>query len=111
MDKLERYRDAILALLDRYSEFRPSNKDIGVYKVIDRVGHHYQIMHEGWSNKHRYYGAVLHFDIKDGKIWIQHNGTENDIAAELMELGVAKDDIVLAFHAPQLRKYTGFAVS
>lgn len=38
-------------------------------------------------------------DIKDGKIWIQHDGTESGVANELGELGVPKADIVLAYFA------------
>ena len=56
------------------------------------------------------YGCVLHFDIKNGKIWIQQNGTEIDIAEELLHLGVARDDIVLGLHSPYKRPYTGFAI-
>jgi hypothetical protein len=32
------------------------------------------------------------------------------IANELVNLGVPKEDIVLAFHEPLVREYTGFAV-
>ena len=53
---------------------------------------------------------MLHIDIKEGKIWIQHDGTEIGIANELVEMGVPKQDIVLAFHAPYKRQYTGFAI-
>ncbi len=72
---------------------------------------HYQLVYAGWKNRRRRYGCVLHLDIKDGKIWIQHDGTEIGIANELVNLGVPKDDIVLAFHEPFARPYTGFAVS
>jgi len=110
MDKLDRYRECILSILNDYSKYRFLHDEIKLVKVIDREGDHYQLMNEGWRNNRRYYGFILHFDIKDGKIWIQHNGTENDVATELVELGVAKEDIVLGFHAPDVRKYTGFAV-
>jgi hypothetical protein len=50
-------------------------------------------------------------DIKDGKIWIQHDGTERGVANELVELGVPKDDIVLAYQPPYKRPYTTFAVA
>ncbi|HEX6384245.1 MAG TPA: element excision factor XisI family protein, partial [Anaerolineae bacterium] len=36
---------------------------------------------------------------------------EIDIANELVKSGVPKEDIVLAFHAPYKREYTGFAVA
>ena len=35
---------------------------------------------------------------------------EIGIANELVKLGVPKDHIVLAFHEPFVRPYTGFAV-
>jgi hypothetical protein len=49
-------------------------------------------------------------DIKGSKVWIQANNTDLDIAADLVTAGVPKEDIVLAFHAPYKRPYTGFAV-
>jgi hypothetical protein len=54
---------------------------------------------------------LLHLDIKDGKIWIQYDGTEGGIALELVELGVPKEDIVLGYHSPSVRGFTEFAVS
>lgn len=53
-----------------------------------------------WRGNRRTYGCSLHLDIKDGKIWIQHDGTEVSIATQLLELGVPKDDMILAFHSP-----------
>lgn len=52
-----------------------------------------------------------HLDLKDGKIWIQYDGTEGDIANELVELGVPKEDIVLGYHPLSVRPFTEFAVS
>jgi hypothetical protein len=52
----------------------------------------------------------LHADIIDGKIWIQQDGTEEGLANQLVEHGVPKHDIVLAFDPPNLRQYTDFAV-
>jgi len=51
----------------------------------------------------------MYFDIKDGKIRIQHDGTEIRVANELVEMSVAKEDIVLAYHPAYRRPYTGFA--
>jgi hypothetical protein len=49
-------------------------------------------------------------DIKDGKIWIQHNGTEFDIAVMLSEMGIPKQNIVNGFHSSYMRQFTDFAV-
>jgi XisI protein len=52
----------------------------------------------------------VHLDIKDGKIWIQQNNTEREIAEELVGMGVPKSDIVIGFHSPFKRKFTDYAV-
>jgi hypothetical protein len=64
----------------------------------------------GWSDEQRIYGCSLHLDIRAEKIWIQHDGTEGGIAQELLDRGVPKQDIVLAFHSPFKRQFTEFAV-
>ncbi|MCP4699169.1 MAG: XisI protein [Gammaproteobacteria bacterium] len=58
-----------------------------------------------------FHGCVLHIDIKNGKIWIQHDGTEIGMADERVKPGVPKEDIVLGFQAPYRRPYTEFAVA
>lgn len=64
-----------------------------------------------FPNQEEVYGCVLHLDIKNGKIWIQHDGTEGGIANQLVDCGVPKHDIVLDFHSPFKRQFTEFAVS
>ena len=46
---------------------------------------------------------------KAEKVWIQCNWTELDVAEELMEQGVERNDIVLGFIPENERKYTGYA--
>jgi hypothetical protein len=58
----------------------------------------------------RIYGCIIHVDIINNKIWVQHDGTEEEIADKLLGRGVPKQDIVLAYHAPHVRQYTEFAL-
>ena len=37
--------------------------------------------------------------------------TEMRVAQELVDLGVAKEDIVLVFQVPEIPEYTGYAVA
>ncbi len=64
----------------------------------------------GWENKRRVYGFSIHLDMKDGKIWIQWNCIEIDVAKELVELGVSQEDIVVGFHPVYLCQMTDYAV-
>jgi XisI protein len=63
------------------------------------------------KNGCRVHGCVVHAEIRDGKIWIHYDGIEDGITSELVTAGVTKDHIVLAFHPPQVREYTGYAIA
>ncbi|AFZ60007.1 XisI protein [Anabaena cylindrica FACHB-243] len=110
MENIEQYRTYIQKLLTEYAQGSPSDDEVETQLIFDKERDHYQVVYAGWKNRRPMYGCVLHLDIKNGKIWIQYNGTEIDIANELVKLGVPKEDIVLAFHEPLVRQYTGFAV-
>lgn len=38
-------------------------------------------------------GCIIYVEIKDGKIWIERDGTEIGVANELVEAGVPKQEI------------------
>lgn len=110
MDKLKQYRACIHQILQRYAAQRHSYGQIETQVIEDTTHDHYQVYHVGWHDDRRIHGCILHIDIKDGKIWIQHNSTEEHIAAELVKAGIPKEDIVLGFHAPYRRQFTEYAV-
>ncbi|HZG40919.1 MAG TPA: XisI protein [Nodosilinea sp.] len=110
MADVTHYRQLVQELLQAYSNITANHEAVDAEAIFDTDRDRYQVVHVGWSNKHRVYGCVLHIDIKDGKIWIQHDGTEGGIANELVDRGVPKHDIVLGFHSPFKRQFTEFAV-
>ena len=110
MDRLTIYRKHIQDITNEYSTYRPAYGEVETESVIDQSSDHYEIITVGWNHDQRIHGCILHIDIKKGKIWIQHDGTEEGIANRLVDIDVPKEDIVLAFHAPYKRKYTEFAV-
>lgn len=110
MANLEQYRVYIEAIINEYSQLKPKYGDIELQTIFDHEHDHYQLVSVGWDDDERINGAILHFDIKNNKIWIQHDGTESGVADELLAMGVPKEDIVLAFHPEYVRQHTGFAV-
>ena len=64
----------------------------------------------GWDGVRRVHGSVIHIDIKDGKVWIQYDGTSRPVATELVAAGIPKEHIVLGFHPPDVRRHTEFAL-
>ncbi len=110
MDNVDHYCQLVQGLLTEYGQVNFNIPELETELIFDTERDHYQVVHVGWSNKRRVYGCVLHVDIKNGKIWIQHDGTEGGIADELVDRGVPKHDIVLGFHSPFKRQFTDFAV-
>lgn len=111
MDKLEQYRQYIQKLLVEYAATPIANGDIESQTIFDTQQDRYQVMNVGWDGYRQVHGCVMHLDIRNGKIWVQHNATEMRIAHELMTLGVPKEDIILGFQAPYIRADTGFGVA
>jgi hypothetical protein len=111
MDKLTRYRQLVQEILQEYSEQKPANGNIEVETIFDKERDHYQIVHVGWEGQNWVHSCIIHIAIKGGKIWLQWNGTEDDIAANLVAAGVPKEDIVLGFQFPFMRQFTDYAVS
>jgi hypothetical protein len=98
-------------VIAEYAEWRPSHGQIASEAIVDRERDHYEVMHVGWDDERRVHGTVIHIDIIDGKIWIQHDGTDRPVAEELMAAGIPRDDIVLGFYPARVRHLTGFAVN
>ncbi|WP_107668746.1 XisI protein [Cyanothece sp. BG0011] len=111
MDKLEYYRSSIQTLLEKYSQYKPRNEEVENELFFDLIRDHYQLMRVGWKGLERVYYTVLHFDIKEGKIWLQHNATDIDMGQKLIEMGIPQEDIVLGLHPPYKRPYTGYGVA
>jgi XisI protein len=111
MDKLESYRKIIRTVLKPYVDIRYANVSVKNRSAFDVETDQYIILSEGWDHLHHLHGFLIHIEIIDGKVWIQVDGTEDGVAEELMQAGIPKEDIVLGFHEPEVRQYTGFAVA
>jgi hypothetical protein len=113
MERIKEYRQAIRQLLSAHAapEQDNSHAEIECQLIFDTEHDHYQLLDIGWEGLKRVYNCFIHLDIKEGKIWIQRNMTEADLAQELVEMGVAKEDIVLGLHPPYKRPYTDYGVA
>ncbi|MEC4818875.1 MAG: XisI protein [Scytonema sp. PMC 1069.18] len=119
MDTLEQYRQLIRNILIEYTKIPFSYGDIQFETVFDSEQDRYLLMILGREPAYdfsptvtrRVHGCLILIDIIDGKLWIQRDGTEEGIAAELLRAGVPKERIVLGFRSPESREDTEFAVA
>ena len=110
MDTPTQYRNYLQKLISDRAK-RAWDDRIQAQAIFDTEHDHYQLVYVGWRDSKRVYGVILHADIINGKIWIQQDGTEEGLANQLVDLGIPKHDIILAFDPPNLRQYTDFAIN
>lgn len=113
MDKIEKYQNIIIRYLQDYNAETGGNKagEVNRRILIDKENKSYQLLSTGWKGDHYIFGPIFHFDIINGKIWMQCNNTEREVVDEFMEAGVDRHDIVLGFLSPFARQFSGFAVA
>lgn len=113
MDKLTQYRRLIESTIraSRYFIHGSQGPNMETQFLCDETNGHYLLLDIGWTDKSRVFRTILYLRIKNGKIWIEEDWTEEGITDELLRAGVPKEDIVLAFHHPSLRPLTDFAVA
>lgn len=118
MDTRNNYSQIIQDIIISYTKIPYSDLNIKFETVFDTQQHRYLLMIVGrekiepkYSATKRVHGCLIHVDIIKDKIWIQRDGTERGITTDLLEAGIPKDKIVLAFYAPEIREETGFAIA
>ena len=106
MDSVAKHRDIIRELMQYIASIVPSDDNVETQLIMDDERGHYLLYSVGWENEdYRECSSFAHIDLKpDGKVWIQHDGTDLKIALLLAEKGISKSDIVLGFRAPYRRK-------
>ena len=114
MDKIKKYQDLILQFLHFYNAETGGNQPNSKVErrvIADRDNNSFQLLSVGWNGNHFIFSPIFHFDIIQGKIWMQCNNTEWEVVDYLMEHGVGQQDIVLGFVPPEARHFLGFAVA
>ena len=110
-DKIKQYQSIVLSFLERQASYRVANTDLENQIIADTQNHHYQLIRIGWRNNRYIHACPFHFDIKNGKIWIQQNRTDVEVGEELMAMGIPKSDIVIGFLPADMRSMTGYAAA
>ncbi len=79
--------------------------------VLDGQHDHYLLIARGWQGEERIKENTIHVRLRNGKIWIEEDWTEDGVVTDFWQAAVPREDIVLAFHPPHLRQHTEFAIA
>ncbi|HEX8914196.1 MAG TPA: XisI protein [Humisphaera sp.] len=114
MDKLNTYSSAIKDALSDFAAVANRTPDPAAETLcaFDDARGHYLLLNAGWSGGHRLRGNTVFVRVRDGKVHIEEDWTEDGIADDLLRRGIPEDDLVLAFQAapPKMRR-SGSAVA
>jgi len=111
METIDTLRDAIRRVFAEWEKLPRIPSDWKIVGVQDTHDDRYTLQHVSFA-KDRYDTRLLaYLEIRDGKIWILTDNTEDGIASELVAEGIGKDRIVLGFYSPSLREVGEFAVA
>jgi len=114
MDHLNIFRAAVRQVLLQYADLEkqgPPTPGVETFCAFDEERDQYLVLRVGWAGQRRIKGVVLHVRIHEGKVWLEENGTDREIASEMIALGVPPEVIVLGFHHPSLRGPISSAVA
>ncbi|NES19826.1 MAG: XisI protein [Symploca sp. SIO3E6] len=109
LDKLDRYQSIAQEIINDYARYKPSQGDIELQAIAAHDC--YLLISFGWNGARRVHSTILHLRVVEGKFWIERDDTEEGITQDLLDCGVPKEDIVLAFYHPEDRKMTDFAIA
>lgn len=91
------YRTAVKRVIETYAKFRPSHGNIRLDALFDDTHDRYALMQVGWDRGRRVRGNLIYITLQDGKVIVEYDGIEHGITDDLLQYGVAEQDIVLAF--------------
>ncbi|MEY4538657.1 MAG: hypothetical protein RLZZ306_414 [Bacteroidota bacterium] len=110
-DKIAKYQKILIDFLTKQASYRIANSQLENQLIIDKENHHYQLLRVGFRDGRFVHACPFHFDIKNGKIWIQQNRTDIEVGEVFQEMGVPASDIVIGFLSENYRALSDYAVS
>jgi len=100
-----------IQLVYKHAEYGTKDERLASLPICDTRTDNYLLIDVGWAPTGRAHWVIFHLRLHDGKVWIERDGIEYGIAQDLLDAGIPKEDIVLAFYRPKRRELTGFAMS
>jgi len=97
------YRVIIRRIIEQEAVGQPSHGNPEVIAICDDASGNYLATVVGWSGKYRHDQVFHHLRRKDDKLWIECNGTEEDIVERLVEADVARENILRGLIHPRER--------
>ena len=110
MATVENMREVISRVFRSWEEY--PNPALSLFRIVGVMDTHhdrYTLTHLDFDGERYKSHLLAYLEIRDGKLWILTDNTEDGIAPELVAEGLSKDQIVLGFYSSALREAGEFA--
>jgi len=106
MDRVDRYRELIIQAITEspYYRFPLPYPHLDRLFLRDETNDCYMLYEVGWKDRKHIENTILLVRIKEGKIWIDVDWTEDGIVTDLLRYGIPPSEIVQAWVHPDLRE-------
>lgn len=111
-DKLTKYKKILKELFKCQASLHFANEpEVEQQLIINKEETQFIIMVVGWYEEYYKHFALLHVQLKEGKVWLHQNNTDEDVGSILEEKGIPKSELVLGFFTPFERELSDYAVA
>lgn len=107
----EKYRRILQEIVERYAQEPRRPDQAKLIPVEDTAHDNYLLMRVGWDRRGRAHNVLFHLRLEDGKVWVEQDGIAHGIATDLLEAGIEKDDIFLAFYGREPKPLTELSLT
>lgn len=102
---------AVRELMQEWLDFIKPSDSYHVELIVDDEKKRFVLMSDGWFKYRRFYGPLIDIWLRDEKVWIYEDNTEEGVPDELLAKGLTPEEIVIAWQPEYKRELTGFAVA
>ena len=112
MDQVIRYRPIAAEVLQSVVDIRTRAKvDTRSLPIIDHEWGQYALFVDGWRRGKRHYGSIVHIEVNDKDHGRLHDdGTDFAVGQQLLDRGVARQDLIQGWISPTRRVLSGLPV-
>ena len=111
VDKLNHYRQVLQQVIEHHAGMPAEPAHIESLPICDAVHGDYLLMDVDRSPKGCPGNIVVHLRLKDGKVHVERDGIEDGIAQDLIDAGIAPEDIVFTFYGNEPASYPELAAA
>ena len=109
---INQYQQIIKQVLTEYVEYMADDtsqtEDVLLFDDENKA---YSLFNVGWQNGRRIQIMIVLMRVVGGKIYVEEDNSDYDFVEQLLTAGIRSRDIVLAWHPPEMRSHTEYAIA